>query len=156
MPTFPHNRRFTPAKTGETVPLGHLERGVMQVVWRANKPLSVADVHETLVGDSDATAVAYTTVKTTMERLADKGILVQTKAGKAYLYHATLSEADLERRIVSATLDRLIREFPQAVASFFVRPDPDLTSEQLSLLKEAIEQSRQQNTTPRTPEQGGE
>lgn len=119
----------------------------MSIVWAAQESLSVAEVHSALQKAQGASVVAYTTVKTTMERLADKGILVQVKAGKAYLYHAALTEPELERRIVSATLDKLVREFPQAIASFFVRPDPTMTEERLGLLKEAIEKRREQEAT---------
>ena len=143
MPSLIPNRRFSPAKTGEAAPLGQLESAVMSVVWAGMEPLSVGEVHSALQETQGASAVAYTTVKTTMERLADKGILVQVKAGKAYLYHAALTEQELERRIVSATLDKLVREFPQAVASFFVKPDPNMTEERLELLREVVEQQRE-------------
>jgi predicted transcriptional regulator len=136
-------RRFTPPKTGSIAPLGHLERAVMTVVWKSEDPLLVNDVHTALAEDTKQATVAYSTVKSTMERLAEKGILAQVRTGKAYQYRATLSEADLERRIVTTALDRLVSEFPQAVASFFVRPDPAMTEERLALLKDAIERQRE-------------
>src|SRR5688572_25905525 len=93
-----NKRRFAPGRTGDTAPLGQLERLVMAVVWnRSGELVSVGDVHTAL---SQEPPIAYTTVKTTMERLADKGILSQGKAGKAYLYHAVLTEDELGRRIV--------------------------------------------------------
>lgn len=143
MSAFGANRRFVPNRTGEATPLGHLERAVMAVIWRGRGPFSVSDVHAELQNSEGASAGAYTTVKTTMERLADKGILERTKNGKAYLYLAALSEQELGRRIVSATLDKLVSDFPQAVASFFHRPDPDMSEERLQLLKEAIEKQRE-------------
>lgn len=115
----------------------------MSVVWSSPDPITVGDVHAALPPDPK---VAYTTVKTTMERLATKAILVQERAGKAYLYRAALSEEELERRIVTETLDKLIEQFPQAVASFFVRPDPDLNDEKLDLLRDAIARRREENT----------
>lgn len=136
-----NDRRFAPNRTGYLSPLGQLEQLVMAALWRGGvgDALSVADVHATLPQEPP---VAYTTVKTTMERLADKGILAQEKSGKAYLYRAALSEEELERRIVAATLDNLLERFPQAVASFFVRPDPAVTETKLDLLRDAIEQRR--------------
>jgi predicted transcriptional regulator len=125
-----------PRKTGDASPLGELESAVMEVVWRHPDAISVGAVHAALPAEAP---VVYTTVKTTMERLADKAILRRTKAGKAYVYQAAVTQAELERRIVSKVLDRLVEQFPQAVASFFVRSDPQLSETQLALLSEAIE-----------------
>jgi predicted transcriptional regulator len=125
-----------PRKTGDASPLGELESAVMEVVWRHPDAISVGAVHAALPAEAP---VVYTTVKTTMERLADKAILRRTKAGKAYVYQAAVTQAELERRIVSKVLDRLVEQFPHAVASFFVRSDPQLSETQLALLSEAIE-----------------
>ena len=133
-------RRFAPRRTGDASPLGRLETAVMDAVWSLGTSVNVAEVLATLPGE---TAVAYNTVKTTMERLADKGILSRTKAGKAYFYEAAVSREDLERRIVAGALDRLVEQFPNAIASFFARPDPALSEEKLSLLLEAIERRRE-------------
>jgi predicted transcriptional regulator len=129
-----------PRKTGDASPLGELESAVMEVVWRQPEPVNVGAVHTALPAEAP---VVYTTVKTTMERLADKGILRRTKSGKAYLYEAAVTQEELERRIVSKVLDRLVEQFPQAVASFFVRPDHQLSETQLALLSEAIERQQQ-------------
>lgn len=112
----------------------------METVWALAGEVSVGDVQEALPAES---AVAYNTVKTTMERLAEKRILARTKQGKAYLYRAAVSREDLERRIVTHALDRLVEQFPQAVASFFVQPDPQVSEEKLALLQEAIERRRE-------------
>jgi len=132
-------RRFAPRKTGDASPLGQLESAVMDVIWSRSGPVSVGDVHAALPAEPH---IAYTTVKTTMERLADKRILSRAKSGRAYFYQATVSREDLERRIVCRVLDRLVEQFPHAVASFFARPDPGLSEEQLALLAEAIERQR--------------
>jgi predicted transcriptional regulator len=134
-------RRFVPGKTGDASPLGHLESAIMAVIWSCAEPLSVAEAHAALPGEQ---RVAYTTVKTTMERLAAKGILSRAREGKAYLYRPAISREELERRIVSGVLDRLVTQFPRAVASFFTRPDAALSEEKLALLMEAIERRREE------------
>lgn len=112
----------------------------MEAVWARAEPASVGEVHEALPERSRG---AYNTVKTTMERLAQKGILSRTREGKAYRYAAAVSREELERRIVAGALDRLVEQFPQAVASFFVRPEPGISEEKLALLLEAIERKRE-------------
>lgn len=113
----------------------------MAIVWDHGALLSVG---EALAALPPEPKVAYTTVKTTMERLATKGILSRARQGKAYLYGAAISREELERRIVSGVLDRLLEQFPGAVASFFVRPDAALSEEKLSLLMEAIERRQEE------------
>lgn len=139
-PPSRQNRRFVPPRTGDAGPLGQLESAVMAVIWSHDQPLSVGEVHAALPVEARG---AYTTVKTTLERLATKGILARTRAGKAYLYGAAVSREELERRIVSGVLDRLLEQFPRAVVSFFARPDTSLSPEKLALLTEAIERRRE-------------
>jgi predicted transcriptional regulator len=141
MGTEPPNRRFTPLRTGNLTPLGDLETAVMEVVWATPEDVSVTDVHQALLPRMQ---VAYTTVKTTMERLAEKGILSREREGKAYLYTASLSREALERRIVSATLDRLLEQFPETIASFFVSPDTPRDDDRLALLEEMIRRKREE------------
>ncbi|MGV3723618.1 MAG: BlaI/MecI/CopY family transcriptional regulator [Actinomycetota bacterium] len=140
MQTNPPARRFVPRKTGDATPLGQLEKAVMEVVWAAGEAVQVSDVHAAFPGERPA---AYNTVKTTMERLSAKGILARVKQGKAYLYQAVVTRDDLERRIVANALDRLVEQFPQAVASFFVQPAPELSEDKLALLQDAIDRRRE-------------
>lgn len=90
----------------------------MRVVWSQTGEVCVRDVHTAL---PETMRGAYTTVKTTMERLANKGILSRTRKGKAYLYRATISQEELERRIVMAILNGLVEQFPKAVASLWTQ-----------------------------------
>lgn len=138
---FDTNRRFSPRRTGDASPLGNLEMAVMVIIWSHTEALSVSEVHTAL---EPSHPIAYTTVKTTMERLADKGILSRQRDGKAYHYQAAVPREELERRIVTATLDRLVTQFPEAVASFFVRPDTQISEERLALLSEIIRRKREE------------
>lgn len=67
--------------------------------------------------------LALTTVLTTLERLLSKGILKREREGKAYRYFALLSEEDLQQRIVEGVMDKLIAQFPKAVAAYFAQQD---------------------------------
>lgn len=137
---FPPKRRFVPHRTGDGNPLGQLESTVMEAVWRHGNEVTVGEVLEALPEEKP---VAYNTVKTTMERLADKGILTRVKRGKAYVYSAAVTQVELERRIVNNALDRLIEQFPTAVASFFVNPWTEISPEKLALLTEAVERAKE-------------
>jgi len=72
--------------------LGDLEQHVMAVLWRAQRPLSVREVHEGLHYVRD---VAYTTVMTVLDRLAKKGVVERRLDGRAWLYTSLKTCVDL-------------------------------------------------------------
>ena len=81
-----------------------------------------ADIQSAL---SVAHNVALTTVLTTLDRLLQKGIVTREREGKAYRYHAAVTEQQLEQRIVTGVLNNLIARFPKAVATYFSQADTD-------------------------------
>jgi predicted transcriptional regulator len=86
-------------------PDGALERDIMEVLWRADEPLTPAEVRERLDVD-----LAYTTVMTVLGRLHDKGRALREQRGRAFAYTAAVSESQLavERMnaVLSSTTDR--------------------------------------------------
>lgn len=91
----------------------------MQHIWAcAHDGCLAADVQQTL---ERVRPLALTTILTTLDRLCKKGILRREREGKAYRYWATVTEEQLQQRIVEGVLSNLIAQFPQAVASYFAR-----------------------------------
>ena len=72
--------------------LGPLEIQVMEVVWKFGES-SVREVVERLEN-----RLAYTTVMTTLDRLFKKGLLDRYKSERAFVYSASLSSDEWERR----------------------------------------------------------
>jgi predicted transcriptional regulator len=70
--------------------LGHREREVMAVLWSEGKG-SVQEVARRL-----STALAYTTVMTTLDRLFKKGLLRREKKDRAFIYSASLTPKEVE------------------------------------------------------------
>jgi BlaI family transcriptional regulator, penicillinase repressor len=79
--------------------LGALERDVMQLAW-SRPEVSVRDACERL-----GSAVAYTTVMTTMDRLFKKGLLLRRKVGRAFVYRAAATQQELENAVLSSLVD---------------------------------------------------
>ncbi len=104
--------------------LGDLEREVMAVLWDANEPLTVRQVHESLSRDRD---LAYTTVMTVLDRLAKKSVVVQQKADRAYRYAAAQSREEMTAAVM---LDALSASPDQdaALAYFVGQLPPDALS----------------------------
>jgi len=83
--------------------LGALERDVLALVWERGDT-SVRDACEHL-----GSAVAYTTVMTTMDRLFKKRLLSRRKVGRAFVYHATATREELEGAVAAELVQTLLR-----------------------------------------------
>lgn len=85
--------------------MGSLEAEVLDVLWRAERPLTPAEVAEVLDAD-----LAYTTVMTILSRLWQKGLAERAKRGRAFAYSALVSEPDLAatrmRAVLAGTSDQ--------------------------------------------------
>jgi predicted transcriptional regulator len=79
---------------------GELEAEVLTALWRAGKPVSAAEVKDSLEGD-----LAYTTVVTILSRLHEKGVAVRGKQGRSFLYAPVDNEAGLAARRMRKVLD---------------------------------------------------
>lgn len=122
---------------------GILERDVMRVLW-AEPDLAVRDVQTRLSRDS-----AYTTVMTTLDRLYKKGILSRRQIGRAFLYSAAMTRAQLQARIAGGVLSGLLQGRDGATApvlSNFVESvgEQDGGAELLRELEELVRQKRRQ------------
>jgi BlaI family penicillinase repressor len=73
--------------------LTEAEWAIMKVVWE-EEPCTAGTVQETLVGTRDW---AYSTVKTTMDRMADKGFLVVERIRNLQLFRSSISEVEAKR-----------------------------------------------------------
>lgn len=114
-------RRARPERTGVRAPLGDLELAVMRHVWDCEaQGCQGADIQQVLERQRPT---ALTTVLTTLDRLREKGIVRREREGKAYRYWAVLDEEQLQERIVTGVMDRLIAQFPKAVAAYFAQQE---------------------------------
>lgn len=96
--------------------LGPLETDVMEAVWTQGET-TVRDVHETL---ARGRRIAYTTVMTTMGRLATKGLLIRDTTGLAHRYRPTVSREEYAKSTVHSVVDWLVNSFPEPAISYFV------------------------------------
>jgi predicted transcriptional regulator len=107
----------------------------MQAVWDRGE-VTVRDVQLALTGPRP---IAYTTVMTTMGRLADKGFLKRIEGQPAHRYSPLVSREDYARTAVRSVLDWLVGQFGDpAVAQFL--DSPDLDPQLIRSLRAAIAQ----------------
>jgi len=121
--------------------LGSLEREVMAVVW-ARGEISVRDACACL-----GSAVAYTTVMTTMDRLFKKGLLARRKAGRAFLYSAAATREEIEGAVAAEIVQGLLQRDgsePLPILSSLVDAVSDRDRALLDELERLIREKRRQ------------
>jgi len=94
---------------------GALELRILDAIWRRETDVSVRDLV------ADFPSAAYTTLMTTMDRLHRKGVLERKKQGRAFVYHARYTRAELESGVAASALESLLEGgAAEPVLSFFV------------------------------------
>lgn len=121
--------------------LGPLETEVMETVWSLGDT-TVRDVHAALAQRRD---LAYTTIMTTMARLAAKGLLERDTSGLAHRYRPTVSRDEYARSTVTSVVDWLVDSFPEPAMSYFVEVVNDgADRDTMASLRAQVDRVRQQ------------
>ncbi len=120
--------------------LGALERSVMELVW-ARGEISVRDACQEL-----GSTVAYTTVMTTMDRLYKKRLLTRRKVGRAFVYAASASRAEMEGAVAAELVNSLLENHraPLPVLSSLVDAVSDRDRALLDALERLVREKRRQ------------
>lgn len=113
---------------------GHLERDVMRAIWHAPRPVTGREIAD---GMTTHAGLAYTTVITVIERLREKGYLERRRDGRAYRYHALISEEEHASALMEQVLDDA-DDRSGALLRFAGRLDP----EEAEALRIALQQRR--------------
>ncbi len=85
-----------------SVELTEAEWAIMKAIWR-HQPCAVGTVQEALAASK---GWAYSTVKTTMDRMVSKGLLCVQKIRNLRLYSTTVDEVEAKRGEFSRMLQR--------------------------------------------------
>ena len=88
---------------GRRPELGRLESAVLAVVAAASAPLTVSQVQAQLPADP-----AYTTVMSTLARLAKKGALRQIRDGRAFSYELAAPAGSIDDALTARQMRRLL------------------------------------------------
>lgn len=127
--------RFSPTKDGLVKVLGPLETEIMQILWEDERS-TVKKVHRKLSSQRD---IAYTTVMTTMSRLAEKGVLMRHREGLAYVYVPAITEDDFVTMVVQQVLDGLLDDYSDTAIDYMVDYLARRNPSELKRLQKAIQ-----------------
>lgn len=135
---YDENTIYWPGRQGLKKLLGDLELEVMEEFWRhaPGTILTVRDVFERL---AERKKIAYTTVMTTMGRLADKGILALDRSHFPHHYHAPDTREQFTERAVGNILNEILSDFSEPALAHLARHTEDTErSQELGSLIERL------------------
>jgi predicted transcriptional regulator len=118
--------------------LGPLEQDVMEAVWQLGES-TVRDVHNLLAASR---TIAYTTVMTTMARLATKGLLLRDTEGLAHRYRPAVSREHYARSTVEGVMGWLLDRYPEPAAAYLADVVEHADDESLAELRAAAARRR--------------
>ncbi len=126
---------FRPDRRGMQKLLGELEAEVMEVVWE-HGACTARVVHEQL--QQASRSLAYSTIKTVLERLSEKRLLLRHKVENAYVYRPALTKAEFTTRAMQRIIDSLLDSFPEPVVDHLLYRFDHPTPEQRSRLEPLV------------------
>ncbi len=115
------------------VELTEAEWEIMKVVWE-KQPCTAGTVQEELAGARDR---AYSTVKTTMDRMVEKGFLRIEKMRNLQLFSSCVSEVEAKRGEFRRMLQRAFDGALTPMMQFLIEHE-GLSKEEASQLRELI------------------
>jgi predicted transcriptional regulator len=127
---------FHPDRKGIRKVLGDLEAEIMELIWARPQGtgITVRDIFEVLY---QRRQLAYTTVMSTMSRLAKKKLLQVEKRDQTYIYTPTLTESEFISWLVSHILEDLFVSFAGPTqAGIDALSDPNASTRAHQLLEE--------------------
>jgi predicted transcriptional regulator len=89
--------------------LGPLEARVMEILWTRDGPSSVNDVAALMRYGRGEKPLAYTTIKTILTNLADKGHVAKKAAGRLNVFVAKKSRDDFQRALIDDVVRPLMK-----------------------------------------------
>jgi predicted transcriptional regulator len=120
--------------------LGPLETEILQIVWDLGTA-TVKDVHDRILSNPER-ELAYTSVTTVLQRLAQKGWLTCNKQGKTYLWQPLISKAEAQALRAYEQLNQFLAVGnPDVVAAFADKLD-QASLEQIEAIAERLRSLR--------------
>jgi BlaI family penicillinase repressor len=117
--------------------LTEAEWSIMKVVW-SNQPCAAGTVQESLVKEK---GWAYSTVKTTMDRMVDKGLLKITKVRNLQLFTSQINRTEAVkgefRKMLSRAFDGALAPMVQ-----YLVENENISEEQIKELRDIVGKAR--------------
>lgn len=117
----------------KSVSLSEPQLALMRVLW--SKPHST--VSEVVEAMRSVRPLAHTTIATMLSRLEKRGLVSTQKDGRQLIYHANLSESEVQKSMVSELLSSLFLGNARALLSHLVSEE-EIKAEDLEQIRERL------------------
>ena len=118
--------------------LSDFELEVMHIVWERGSVIAT-DVHGVI---AERRPVAYSTVKTIIDRLEEKGALKRSRTyGRTIVYDATVAKEELTRPMLHSFIGKLFKGNVRPLFNHALK-DEKLTLEDISYLEKIVAERR--------------
>ncbi len=129
------------SKTNADLPdLSRTELQILNILWKSKDGLSVREVHEQI---KETFNWAYSTTKTTMDRMVKKGLLKRDDFHGVFRYLAQISKPAGLARLLSFFMNDLLEMDQSALVSLFGRSKA-LSESEIDELEGLLEQQTEQ------------
>ena len=118
--------------------LTEAELRLMQVLWEKRN----ATVGEVLAGLPADTAIAYSTVLTTLRILEGKGYVAHSESGRAFVYRPLIDRDEAIRNATQQLASRFFDNSPGLLALNLLEQE-NIDEQELARLKRLIERSKE-------------
>lgn len=130
------------SKTNSNLPdLSRTELQMLNILWKSKDGLSVREVHEQI---KETFNWAYSTTKTTMDRMVKKGLLRREDFHGVFLYQAEISKPAGLARLISFFMNDLLEMDQSALVSLFGRSKA-LSDSEIDELESLLDQQTDKN-----------
>ena len=140
-------KRAQPRK--QAVELTEAEWEIMKVVWE-KQPCAAGTVQETLAKSRNR---AYSTVKTTMDRMVEKGFLEIKKIRNLQLFKSCISELDAKRGEFRKMLKRAFDGALTPMMQFLIEHE-GLSKQEASQLRKLVKKQQAENRSQKKAGKG--
>ncbi|GJL94122.1 MAG: hypothetical protein DHS20C05_05270 [Hyphococcus sp.] len=93
------------------------ELAILKLLWRS-KEMSAREIHTQIADDF---GWSYSTVRTVLERMSDKGLVSKTPVDGVNIYEATVGKVALLGRMISDFSQRVLELDAAPTAAFFAQ-----------------------------------
>jgi predicted transcriptional regulator len=118
--------------------LTEAELRLMEVLWDKRS----ATVGEVLAGLPEDTALAYSTVLTTLRILETKGYVAHAESGRAFVYRPLVGRDEARRSATQQLVRRFFDNSPELLALSLLEQE-NIDDQELQRLKRLIERSKE-------------
>ncbi len=120
--------------------MSDFELEVMQIMWK-DGPMIATEVHQAI---AEKRKVAYSTVKTIIDRLEEKGAVRRNRTyGRTILYESVIQKEDLAKPMVHSFIDKLFMGNVRPLFSHVLKEE-DVTLDDVAYLESILANKRQE------------